>query len=257
MDAIALFTGAFAQWLVERTGPNEGSRTRQGVKLDVFATSMRDSKVIAGNLAELDHGAATVTAPDVDQRITDLAGTALVARTDTGCAITPFGRAVLTRWQALGVATDQTDDELVRQTVLVDEGIRSGIPLYTKARDFWSQCVEVHSASAWFGNTDAIYMVSYLNQADGAGYNPWFVIRATDASVVDVSASDWDAWAVNTPQPPGWSKTTGEKLVAAVRNAATRYVGRVNFCMALEARRLALAGIDVGASISDWIVPHA
>lgn len=257
MDAITVLTDAFTQWLTDRTGPNEGSPVRQGVKLDVFATSMRDSKVVAGNLRELAHGASTVTAPDVNQRIVDLTATALIARTSTGCAITPFGRAVLDRWNELGVDTDKTDDELVRQAILVDEGIRRRIPIYINARDFWAECVHLHPAVQWFANRDALYMVSYLNHKDGAGYNPWAVIRATGSNIVQVEAADWDAWAVTTAQPSGWTKSTGEKLVAAVRSAATRYVGRVNFCMALEARRLALAGENVTAAIATWVVPHA
>lgn len=257
MDAITLFTEAFTTWLVERTGPNEGSSTRQGVKLDVFATSMRDSKVIAANLQELDQGAATVTAPDVNQRITDLTATSLVTRTPGGCAITDFGRQVLRRWEALGVDTSTTDDELIRQTALVDEGIRRGVPIYVNARDFWAECADLHPAVDWFGNTDALYMASYLNHADSAGYNAWLVIRATGANLVQVTPAHWDAWATTTPKPTGWTKFTGEKLVAAVRSAASRYVGRVNFCMALEARRLALAGEDLEASISTWVVPHA
>lgn len=257
MHAITLFTDAFTRWLIERTGPNEGSSTRQGVKLDVFATSMRDSKVIAANLRELDQGATTVTAPDVNQRITDLTATALVARTTGGCEITEFGRQVLRRWEALGVDTGMTDDELIRQTALVDEGIRCGTPIYVNARDFWTECIDLHPALDWFGNTDALYMASYLNHIDRAGYNPWVVIRATGANLVQVTPADWDAWAATTPTPTGWTKSTGEKLVAAVRNAATRYVGRVNFCMALEARRLALAGEDLETAISTWVVPHA
>lgn len=178
MDAITLLTSAFDSWLVERTGPNENSRTTQGVKLDVFATSMRDSKPIAANLRELADGAATVTAPDVNQRITDLVGTGLVMRADGGCAITPVGRTVLERWRRLGVDTDATADELIRQTVLVDTGIRQGINAYVGARDFWAECVELHPAASWFSNADALYMVSYLNYTDSAGYNPWRLIQA-------------------------------------------------------------------------------
>lgn len=218
---------------------------------------MRSSKFIVPNLQELAQGATTVTAPDVAQRGADLAATGLITKSGAACAITPFGSAVLARWGELGVDNDSTDGELIRQTVLVDAGIRRGIAVYVNARDFWAECVELHSATEWFANTDALYMVSYLNHADSAGFNPWTVIRATQSNVVEVTAADWDAWAATTDTPSGWTKTTGEKLVAAVRNAATRYVGRVNFCMALEARRLALAGEDVTAAISTWTVPHA
>lgn len=257
MDAIKLLTSAFDRWLVERTGPNENSRTTQGVKLDVFATSMRDSKPIAANLSELAQGAATVTAPDVNQRITDLVGTGLVARTDGGCSLTQLGRSVFERWHSLGVDTDATADELIRQTVLVDAGIRHGAHAYVSAREFWNECIELHPATSWFSNADAMYMVSYLNHTDSAGYNPWRLIQALRADVAQVTGADWDTWAASTTTPPGWSKAAGEKLVAAVRSAASRYVGRVNFCMALEARRVALTGGDVTAAISDWNVPHA
>lgn len=257
MDALTLLTTSFSGWLVNRTGPNEGSRTRQGVKLDVFATSMRDSKPIAANLAELEVGGA-ITHTDPGQRITDLAGTGLVERDGGGgCTPTTFGAIVLNRWRELGVDDGDTQNELIRQTVLVDEGIMQGPAVYREARQFWGELVRIHPAEDWFANTEALYMVSYLNYEDDQGYNPWVVIRAAGANLLATTSVQWETWAAATSTPVGWTKTCGEKLLAAVRQAATRYVGRVNFCMALDVRRRALEGVDVAASISHWSVPHA
>ena len=61
--------------------------------------------------------------------------------------ITDFGRTVLAGWQALQVDDDSATSELVRQTVLVDEGIRSGPAVYAAARDFWAELVTLHPAS--------------------------------------------------------------------------------------------------------------
>lgn len=258
MDALTLLTASFDAWLLERTGPTASSPTRQGVRLDVFATSMRDSKVISANLHQLSDGATTVNATDVSQRITDLAATALVDRLDGGgCSLSAFGQATLGRWVALGVDDDTTANELIRQVVLVDEGISRSIPVYVNAQRFWGELVQLQPAEEWFGNTDALYMVSYLNHADSRGYNPWSLIKAASADLVAVSAADWDTWAGTTAVPPTWTKSVGAKLVTAVRGAAARYVGRLTFCMALEARRRALAGAAIGETIGSWEIPHA
>jgi hypothetical protein len=255
MDALTLFTRAMADWLVERTGPNEGSRLSQGVRLDVFATSMRVTKQIPGNLQRLAAGAQLIGS-DVAQRITDLLPTGLVRRSPAGAVITDFGRAVLGRWEAAGVAVDSDTGELLRQVILVDEGIAGGPPVYRLARSFWEEMTRVHPAEQWFSKPSALYLVSYLNLHDSHGYNPWVIIRAANATVLEASDAQWHSWAATTPTPAGWSKTSGEKLLAAVTSAATRYVGRVNFCMALEARRRATSGQDL-AAIVDWRVPYA
>ncbi|MCP9837279.1 hypothetical protein KBY84_07195 [Cyanobium sp. N.Huapi 1H5] len=255
MDALKVLNG-FSSWLVERTGPNENSPTRQGIKLDVFATSMRVTKQIPANLEILAVG-GSLTGGDVVQRLTDLAGTGLVERVNASYIITDMGRAVLGRWQALNVSDEDPAKELVRQAVLVDEGIRGGPPVYRAARDFWKNLVEIHPAEQWFANPLALYLVSYLNFTDGRGYNPWTVIQLSGASVVDITDAQWEAWADSTGTPLGWTRTTGMKMLQAARGAATRYVGRVNFCMALEARRRVLRGELVSAVALNWIVPHA
>lgn len=255
MDALTVLNG-LSSWLVELTGPNETSRLSQGVKLDVFATSMRVTKQIPGNLQEL-VTSGTLTGSDVTQRITDLVPTGLVERSDTGCVITELGRAVLARWQELGVDNEDADRELVRQAVLVDEGIRNGPPVYARARDFWSELVTLHPAEQWFANPLALYLVSYLNSSDSHGYNPWLLVRAGGASMVDLTDAQWDQWADTTDVPPGWTKKTGVKLLDAAKSAATRYVGRVNFCMALEARRRSLLGESIPLITANWVVPHA
>lgn len=257
MDGLTVLTQGFSDWLVARTGPAASSPTRQGVKLDAFGTSMRDTKPVAANLAEVEAGGA-VTHTDPTQRITDLAGTGLVERDGVGgCTLTALGRAVLEEWRRLGVADADTGNELVRQTVLVDRGIALHPNGYGPAWTFWNELVQVHAPEDWFANPQALYMVSYLNYEDNQGYNPWTVIRAVGGSLLATTNAQWDAWAAATTTPSGWSRTCGEKLLAAVRQAATRYVGRVNFCMALEARRRAVTGLDVAASIKTWSVPHA
>lgn len=255
MDALTVLTG-LSSWLIERTGPNENSRLQQGIKLDVFATSMRVTKQIPGNLKALATG-NPLTGSDVAQRITDLVPTGLVERSGTSCVITGLGRTVLSRWETLGVDNEDAKKELVRQAVLVDEGIRSGAPVYVGARDFWSELVTLHPAEQWFANPLALYLVSYLNTPDSKGYNPWAVIRAGGANMVDVTEAQWDAWATTTGTPSGWTKSAGVKLLDTAKSAATRYVGRVNFCMALEARRQALLGESIPVIAASWIVPHA
>ena len=257
MDALTLLTTGFNGWLAKRTGPSEGSSVTQGLRLDVFASSMRVTKPIAGVLKELAGGAKKPTSTDPGQVITDLVTTGLVGRADPGeCRITELGTRVLARWTDLGVADKEPISELPRQVVLVDCGIAAGIAVYVDAYRCWREMLGLSPAADWFKDPLAIYMVSYLN-ADENGFNPWKTIVANRAKLVGIDPADWDAWADATPQPSGWNKTRGRKLIDAAKGFAARYAGRVTFCMALEARRLASDGIDVSTAISGWEVPHA
>jgi hypothetical protein len=140
---------------------------------------------------------------------------------------------------------------------MVDIGIQGGPPVYREAMAFWEELVELDPAEAWFGSPLAIYMVSYLNFMDSRGYNPWKHIATAGAQLVEVSADDWNAWADATVMPGGWGRTVGRKLITVVTDASNRSVGRVNFCMAMEARRLVVAGDDLAGTIGGWMVPSA
>lgn len=257
MNALTLLTTGFEAWLEERTGPSRGSTVTQGLRLDVFTTSMRDTKPISADLHQLADGAQVPAASDVTQRITDLIPTALVERTKPGeCRLTEFGTRVLADWTVLGVDNDQPIAELARQVVLVDRGIAAREEVYVDAYRCWSQMLSLGAAIDWFNDPLALYMVSYLN-ADEDGFNPWKTIVANQAVLVGIDAADWDAWADATPKPSGWQKSHGRKLLDAAQSLAARFVGRVTFCMALEAHRLASSGVDVATAIADWEVPHA
>lgn len=254
MDALTLITAGFESWLEKRTS---GSTVTQGLRLDVFTTSMRDTKPIAANLRQLVSGAQAPSSTDVAQRITDLTTPALVERTAPGqCRITDLGRRVLDAWRDLRVDNDDSVGELVRQVALVDHGIGAGTAVYVDAYRCWQEMLTLHPASEWFEDPLALYMVSYLN-ADEDGYNPWKAIAANRAALVGISDVAWNNWADNTTQPQGWAKTMGRKLIDPAQSAARRFAGRVTFCMALEARRLAVAGVDVPTAISGWEVPLA
>ena len=251
MDALKLLTGGFEEWLLDRTGPNSGSRLKHGVKLDVFATSMRTSKPISAHLKELAKGEA-LGYSDSTQRITDLNQTGLVKRTGSGKGeLTAFGKRVLGEWEQLDVANNKEQDEIVRQVVLVHAGTAAHRADYLKAYSFWQEMRRLHTATEWYAAPIALYMVSYLN-ATVNGFNPWKTIYASKADVVTVSIERWSRWADETCTPNGWCKTAGRKLLDSASSAAQRSMGRVAFCMALEALRLADDGKTLTADLSDW-----
>jgi hypothetical protein len=196
---------------------------------------------------------------ELDNSTADLAAAGLAEKTGTNTYITALGSAVLERWEQLGVADDLSEHELVRNVVLADEGLRRGIALYTRARVFWAELAELRAAEDWFDKPFALYMASYLNwEDDTTGYNPWRVLRAANADPLTPDLAGWQAWgAAHGVTPAGWPRTRAEKFVSTVEGYATRYVGRVSFCMALEARRRALLGHDLFTSIAQWKVPVA
>lgn len=257
MDALQAVTSAFDDWLVVRTGAATNSPVKLGARLDPYGTSMRVTKQVSADLQNLRAG-TPLTVGDVTQRTADLAAADLAEKSGANTYITALGSAVLERWEQLGVADDVSEHELVRNVVLADEGLRRGIALYTRARVFWAELVELRPAEDWFDNPFPLYMVSYLNWEDGAsGYNPWRVVRAANADPLAPGLAGWQQWAAHTVTPTGWPRTRGEKFVSTVEGYATRYVGRVSFCMALEARRRALLGDDLSTSIAPWKVPVA
>ena len=227
------------------------------MKLDVFTTSMRDSKQIAEHLRELREGALTVRHDDPNQRIADLNAAGLVHRTAPGQGeLTDLGRVVLSGWETLGVDNGDSEDELARQVVLADAGIVAQDPKYLDAYRFWQEMLDRHPSGEWFEEPMALYMASYLNATEG-GFNPWKAICLADAAIVGISQEEWISWAASTTKPQGWSKTVGEKLVNQAVDAARRYTGRVTFCMALQARLLAIEGADLRSVMSQWKIPHA
>lgn len=257
MNMLQAVTSAFDDWLAARTGAATNSRVRLGARLDPYGTSMRVTKQVSADLQNLRAG-APLTVGDVTQRAADLGTAGLVKKTGAHTYITAFGRAVLERWEQLEVADDVSEHELVRNVVLADEGLRRGVALYTRARVFWAELTELRAAEEWFGNPFALYMASYLNWDDEAtGYNPWRVLRAVKADPLMPDLAGWNEWAKHTVKPAGWTRTRGEKFVSTVEGYATRYAGRVSFCMGLEARRRALLGEDLSTSISQWKVPVA
>ena len=257
MDALKLLTRDFDGWLRDRTSHQKGARISQGVKLDVFATSMRDSKPITAHLRQIE-GAGTVIHSDPTQRITDLNATGLVERTTPAQGrLTQFGTHVLAEWEHLGVDNERPECELARQVVLIDGGITFRQPNYLDAYSFWQEMLDLHPATAWFRAPIALYMVSYLN-ASAQGFTPWRTLHASGADVTGVSESAWQGWASGVKcVPVGWSKHPRHTLFDAASAAAKRYVGRVTFCMGLEARRLADPGVDLASELSTWMVPYA
>ena len=257
MDALHALTSAFDDWLTVRTGAATNSPVKLGARLDPYGTSMRVTKQVSADLQNLRAG-TPLTVVDVTQRTADLAAADLAEKTGASTYITALGSAVLERWEQLGVADDLSEHELVRNVVLADEGLRRGVALYTRARVFWAELVALRPAEDWFSNPFALYMASYLNWEDEAsGYNPWRVLLAAKADPLTPDLAGWQDWASHTVTPAGWPRTRGEKFVSTVEGYATRYVGRVSFCMALEARRRALIGGDLSTSIAPWKVPVA
>jgi len=257
MDALKALSSAFDDWLTVRTGAAPNSAVRLGARLDPYGTSMRVTKQVSADLQSLRAG-TPLTVADVTQRTSDLAAAGLVEKSGENTYITAFGTAVLERWEQLGVADDSSEHEIVRNVVLADEGLQRGIALYSRARVFWAELVEVRSAEDWFNNPFALYLASYLNWEDeSTGYNPWRVLRAVKADPLKPDLAGWKEWADNTDTPPGWPRTRGEKFISTVEGYATRYAGRISFCMGLEARRCALLGYDLSTSVAQWKVPVA
>jgi hypothetical protein len=227
-------------------------RVSQGVKLDPFATSARDSHAWAGWLRSIREGEPLPPrGGGGQQHVTDLIGAGVLVRDVTGAAaLTTLGRSVLEEWEGLGIDDDTPLNEFPRCLVLAELGLREGTLLYRRAYAFWRELRTVYDAEALLQAPEQLYLASYLNQT-AAGINPWDLIRTVGPSD-SLSPLGWDS--MNAASLSADSLSALARLRERVTGFASRPAGRRRFCQAMETLELySEAPSEALAWIERWV----
>jgi hypothetical protein len=219
------------------------------VVLDPYRTSFRNSGRATPWLIAIEAGNQPATG-DPGQNISDLRGAGLVGAAGSPPPLSALGQRVLDDWRKHSVADSDDRHEIARAALLVRAGIELGVALYTDALAFWRELVEFRAAKEWFQDVPGLYLASYLNASDAAGFNPYRVLRALDHQF-DTGLDPWNAWALAVDAPTGL-----DKFMSAVTQSAARPGGRRAFCQAMEAVRLVQQNVqDLPDEIATWGVP--
>ena len=225
MDWSATGRGAeIVNWLSEA---NDG-RYAAEVRLDPFATSMRNFDDVTPNLADISNGRA-LGVNDPPQRTTDLRAARLVD--EYGEQLTPLGVSVFDQWQRFGVADADIHNELGRLLVLVLEGRAHREPLYLGFPEYWAELRQRFDPFELIDNWDALYAINYLDFVR-LGFRPGDLVSAAGVRPgdLDFDFSDFLDGVGETVQ----ARRGSERLARAIQGKVPRGRHRATFCCALE-----------------------
>lgn len=203
-------------------------RYAREVRLDPFATSMRDFDDVAPNLRALRHGQSP-SVSDPRQRITDLKGAGLAA--EDNVALTPMGAAVLDSWERQGVASAAKPDELPRILLFILEGHRfknSGVIGYLK---YWAELRQHFNAPDLIDSWDTLYTLNYLDFIRD-GFSPGATLRDEGVPLVEIEYDLDDFVREASASEPAVDEA--DKIGRAIGGKVPRGRHRATFCLALE-----------------------
>ncbi|CAN7310112.1 DUF3883 domain-containing protein [Bosea sp. LjRoot90] len=209
------------------------SRYTPEVRLDPFATSMRNFDDVSPNLKAIREGGAPAV-NDPTQRVADLRSAGFLG--DDGKSLSALGAKILPAWERFGVDNDDIGDEMSRLLLMVlvghdleDSRIGSYVSYWRAIRKFFSPFELIDS---W----DKLYVLNYLD-ARIEGFSPGDVLRSNKARLTDVSID-----ILSSFKALGLSQTAMDGAVRiedAIKGKVPRGRHRATFCMALE---IAVAG---------------
>ena len=224
-----LFHSGIQRWLDEIVGG--GGALPQAAPLDPFATSMRNCGRAAAWLGDV-RDLAPISANDPTQAVTDMRSAGWVSGALPNVALTNLGDALLDEWTTLGVLNEDRRFEIVRAGTLIGRALDLGLDQYTQMFEFWEMLVAHQPADYWWENLHSMYLPSYLNAADSAGFNPLAAMLRVSGSLG--TAAEWDELASD-------ATFAGSQYLQKVLTRVNNYRpgGRRHFLQAMEAYRLA------------------
>lgn len=216
------------------------SRYTPEVRLDPFATSMRNFDDVSPNLKAIRKG-HSLTVNDPTQRVADLRAAGFLS--DDGKSLSMLGAKVLPAWELFGVDNDDIGDEMSRLLLMVlvghdiqDDRIESYI-------SYWRNVRRAFSPLDLIDNWDSLYVINYLDALID-GFSPGAVIRSAKLPLTDVTIDLLDGF-----KALGFDQIAVEGAVRienAIKGKVPRGRHRATFCMALE---IAVAGPSSATAI--------
>ncbi len=217
----------FESWISAKLASD---RVSQGVRLDPFATSMRDFGSAASNLKLLSLGNALPQRGGAGNQVrTDLSAAMLVSGGTDGTGLTSLGDSVLKEWERIGVADSSSEHELARCIGILGCALAERSEPYLNMITFWKEIRAVSSFEDVIQQPDFLYLVSFLNTTIDE-FNPWHVLKAAKLSLAAGGTQDFEAIRRRYPN----QLDLIDKLAGRVHDWATRARGRKLFCTAIE-----------------------
>lgn len=230
-----ILTDGFCLWLEEFKG-----RYRPVIPPDPFATSLRSTAPVFAWLQRIDEGIPIESSPRRRQQgVTDMkANMGLVSGPRDDPQLTAFGRAVLARWQELGLDKPSDAHEIARCAALIRAGLNWNDPeihgKYWLKYASWERLAQLPSPGYWLqGDLHRLFLPYFLANEDSRGYTPFTIFVALSGGRIG-ETDDWVAWASGD-----WEGATNLKDMLDYIRGTYRLGGSLNFRRALEAVRAA------------------
>lgn len=230
MNPQTLFHSGFPHWLDEVIGSGTGA-VPQGQVLDPFRSSLRNCGRATPWLIQVRDGNPLMV-NDPTQAVGDMKAAGWVDRNGTDVVLTTLGTTLLDRWASLGVLDTDERSEAVRSAALIRVALELELADYQAMYAFWEQLVSYSSAKSWWTDHWSMFLPSYLNQADSAGFNPLSALVGATGGVG--SKADWETLQADTTFP---ATVPLERMLSRVQSS--RPGGRKSFLQGMEAYRLA------------------
>lgn len=202
------------------------ARYASDIRLDPFATSMRNFDDVSPNLKAIRSGQSIGT-NDPRQRITDLSGAGFV----DSDKLSPLGLATVNAWEEFGVDTSEIKDEFARHLLLVFEAKKLSDAYYSQFFEYWSDIRTNFDPIEMIDSWDSLYALNYLD-FERAGYVPGRRYRE-----FKVSANDIEFELDEFVRSIGASENAvrgADRLATAIAGKIPRGRHRATFCAALE-----------------------
>lgn len=213
-------------WLDE-TGRRKATRE---MRLDPFATSMRDFDDVAANLEGVKKNGA-IKHTDPTQRVADLRSAGLIETPDGAPVLSSLGAAVLERWRVAGVANQDKLDETARTVIVYGTARGIGAEPYVTFLAYWAELRAAFDPAALINGWDNLFSLNYLDfRIDG--FAPGDAFRDEGIRVADI-VYDLDAFAEE--QGASERVRTGARQVrSGIAGKVPRGRARATCCLAME-----------------------
>lgn len=216
------------------------SRYTPEVRLDPFATSMRNFDDVSPNLKAIRKG-HSLAVNDPTQRVADLRAAGFLS--DDGKSLSTLGAKVLPAWELFGVDNDDIGDEMSRLLLMVLVGHDIEDDRIEGYISYWRNVRKAFPPLDLIDNWDSLYVLNYLDALID-GFSPGAEIRSAKLPMTDITIDLLDGF-----KSLGFDPIAVEGAVRienAVKGKVPRGRHRATFCMALE---IAVAGPSSATAI--------